>query len=184
MNIQSTSSRWRYAPPPPPVSPLPAMAPPIPPPAVQPAFVSPRRPAPIGAQIGDGWAWIAALWTFTPPLAGIGFALGGLAGLGLGSAALGAAWGACIGTGVVGVALTLQGFVLPFFQDLLRGEPLRPIGRGDLVAVAGLLLPTAVVSAGTALAVGTPLAAFGGVLGSLVPVALAHLLVKFARPNA
>jgi hypothetical protein len=182
MNIQPASSGWRYAPPPPPpVSPLPTMAPTIPPPVIQPAFVAPRRPAPIGAQNGDGWAWMAALWTFTPPLAGVGFAMGGLAGLGLGSAALGAAWGACIGTGVVGVVLTLQGFVLPFFQDLRRGKPIRPIDRGDLVAVGGLLLPTAVVAAGTALAVGTPLAAFGGILGSLVPVALAQVLAKLNR---
>jgi Mn2+/Fe2+ NRAMP family transporter len=123
----------------------------------------------------ESWFWVTTLWSFAPAVAGVGLVAGGLAGLCFGAPALGAAWGACVLTGFAGTVGAMVE-VVPLFQ---RGFGPRP---GDLLAyLASVTMPTGAVALGTALAVGTPLAAVGGVLGALVPMVAYPTLVWLVR---
>lgn len=109
----------------------------------------------------EAWFWVRALRDFAPVTAGAGLLVGGLIGLVAGAPALGAAWGACILTGIPGVALAAER-IRHSLGHLLRGDGLGPRPWEGVVFVASVLMPTAAVALGTAMAVGTAGAAFGG----------------------
>jgi hypothetical protein len=125
----------------------------------------------------EAWYWIRVLRDFAPVTAGVGLAAGALVGLAFGAPALGAAWGACLLTGVPGVAIAVA-HAGHLVGHILRGEGLGPRPWDGLRFVGGVLLPTAAVALGTALAVGTSAAAFGGLLGAGALALAGHLYIK------
>lgn len=175
--MQPISSLPRPAVYPPVMPPAPPALPPAPPLAAMPAPTARQQgPAPRVAIAPEDWFWVQALREFAPVTAAVGMGAGVLIGLAAGTPALGAAWGACIVTGIPGVAIATERYVVPTVQRLLRGEGLGQTPLSDLSFAGGVLLPTAAVALGSALAVGTSALAFGGLLGALALVAGGRLL--------
>ncbi|MEB3284369.1 MAG: hypothetical protein VKN33_03680 [Candidatus Sericytochromatia bacterium] len=155
---------------------------PLPPPAPVQAFNAPPRWAPPQAALEpELWFWVQGLREFAPLTAAIGMGAGVLIGLAAGTPALGAAWGACIVTGIPGIAIALGTYGVPLVRSLLRGDGLGRTPLRDLSFAGGVLLPTAAVAVGSALAVGTNALAFGGLLGAITLFGAGRLWRRLTR---
>jgi len=162
---------------PPPAPRLLPAPPPIAAPVPTPARMQQWAP-PVAAVHPEDWFWVSALHEFAPVIAGVGLAAGAIVGLAVGTPALGAAWGASLATGILGVSVALGKVVVPTLRSVLRGDGLGPRPLEDLAFLGQVLLPTAAVAVGSALAVGTGALAFGGLLGATAVFGVGRLIRK------